>query len=564
MANYKSKAKSAFMDFIISIKYLGLIILLFYPFQIFAQQLAFPGAEGYGRFVTGGRGGVVYEVTNLNDSGPGSLREAILAKGARTVVFRVSGTIQLLSKLGIKNPNITIAGQTAPGDGICIRDYPVYIESGDHIGNVIIRYLRFRIGDVSNTAEDSFTAKRMSDIIIDHCTMSWAVDENCSPYNNTNFTMQWCLIYEGLYRSVHGKGDHSYGGIWGGIGATFHHNMFAHNTSRNPRFNGFRIDHPPEPELVDFVNNVIYNWAFNSTYGGEMGNQNIRNNYFKYGPATKEGVKYRVVEPYDSTGNWYIDGNYVYGSASVTADNWIGVHGSYADYQRTKKMTEPFAIAPVITQTAEECYPIVLENVGCNFPIRDIHDTRVIEEARTGTATYGGAWGAGLGIIDTQAEVGGWPELNSLPASDDSDHDGMPDEWETANGLNPDNAADRNTIGDDGYTMLEVYLNSLVDPVYSPVEERVQNPEQHTLIANNYPNPFNPETRIEFYMPKAGDVKITVYDILGKQIAILVNDYQSGGWHSVQFNAAKYSSGLYTYRISANEQTIIRKMILMK
>ncbi len=542
----------------------GLLVIFSVAAALQGQQLAFPGAEGYGRFVTGGRGGDVYEVTNLEDSGPGSLRAAIEAKGARTVVFRVSGTIKLLSKLGIKNPNITIAGQTAPGDGICIRDYPVYIESGDHIGNVILRYIRFRLGDVTDLAEDSFTAKRMSDIIIDHCTMSWAVDENCSPYNNTNFTMQWCLIYEGLYRSVHGKGDHSYGGIMGGIGATFHHNLFAHNTSRNPRFNGFRISHPPEPELVDFVNNVIYNWGFNSTYGGEEGNQNIRNNYFKYGPATKSDVKDRIVEPYDTTGNWYIDGNFVYGSPQVTSDNWLGVDGDYADYQRTKKREEPFTIAPVTTQTAEECFDIVLANAGCNFPIRDIQDTRVIEETRTGTATYGGAWGAGLGIIDTQEEVGGWPELNALPAPVDSDHDGMPDEWEKDHSLNPDDPTDRNSVGEDGYTMLEVYLNSLVEPVYTPVEPSSPVPSDHELTACNYPNPFNPDTRIEFDLPASLKVKIGVYDIQGRHITTLMDAVRPAGRHSVRFSGAGLSSGVYLYKIDAGDHILIRKMILVK
>ena len=529
-----------------------------------AQQFAFPGAEGYGRFVTGGRGGVVYEVTNLNDSGPGSLRDAIETKGARTVVFRVSGTIKLESKLGIKNPNITIAGQTAPGDGICIRDYPVSIESGDHIGNVIIRYLRFRLGDSSNVEDDSFTAKRMSDIIIDHCTMSWAVDENCSPYNNTNFTMQWCMIYEGLYESIHDKGLHSYGGIWGGIGATFHHNLFAHNTSRNPRFNGFRISHPSEPELVDFVNNVIYNWGFNSTYGGEEGNQNIRNNYFKYGPATKESVRSRIVEPYDDESNWYIDGNYVYGSPLVTEDNWLGVHGDHADYQRTKKMSEPFPIASVITQSAEDCFEIVLENVGCNFPIRDVHDQRVIEEARTGTATYGGSWGTGLGIIDSQQDVGGWPELNSFPASIDTDHDGMPDEWEIANDLNPDDGEDRNNVNDVGYTMLEKYLNSLVSPVYSPIKKEDIDPVTDYFFVSNYPNPFNAGTMIEYVFPEAGFINLKIYDIRGRTIETLVDEFKTKGKYTVHFNGSKINSGVYIYRALSDGHVASGKMILVR
>lgn len=419
------------------------------------QQLAFPGAEGFGKFTTGGRGGKVVEVTNLNDSGDGSLRAAIEAQGSRTVVFRVSGTIVLQSFLTIKNGSITIAGQTAPGDGICIRDYPLIVDAD----NVIIRYIRSRLGDVHHLAEDALSALFHRNIIIDHCSFSWAIDEVLTVRDNENSTVQWCIISESLYHSYHPKGDHGYGGIWGGKGATFHHNLLSDHSSRNPRFNGSRYHHEPAKEIVDFRNNVIYNWGFNSAYGGEGGNQNIVANYYKYGPASKH--KNRIVEPWDSTGRWYITNNFVFGYPKVTADNWAG--GVQGKFKNSGRVNSPFPHPAITAQSADEAFELVLENAGAVFPKRDSVDIRIIQEVRSGTETYGGVWGARSGIIDSQIQVGGWPELKNAEALKDSDADGMPDLWEEKHGLNPENSNDRNDDqNQDGYTNLENYLNELV------------------------------------------------------------------------------------------------------
>jgi hypothetical protein len=420
-----------------------------------AQQLAFPGAEGFGRFTSGGRGGKVLAVSNLNDSGTGSLRAAIAARGKRTIIFRVAGTITLQSELRIKNSDITIAGQTAPGDGICLKDYPLIIAAD----NVIIRHLRFRLGDLHKLQEDAISCIGRKQIMIDHCSMSWGIDEVASFYDNENSTVQWCLISESLNHSYHRKGDHGYGGIWGGKGASFHHNLLAHHTSRTPRFNGSRTHGRPDKEVVDFRNNVIYNWGENSAYGGEAGQQNLVANYYKYGPATR-ATKNRIVEPYDNKGKWYVADNFVYGFPEVTADNWTG--GVQGNFERHARVEAPHAFAPVTTQKAERAFELVLAHAGATQPKRDAVDQRIVAEARTGSAAYGGTWGAGSGIIDSQIEVEGWPVLHSAPAPQDDDQDGMADAWERAHGLDPANLEDGNgDFNGDGYTNLEKYLSSL-------------------------------------------------------------------------------------------------------
>ena len=447
---------------------------------VMAQTLAFPGAEGFGRFVSGGRGGDVFIVTNLNDSGAGSLREGVTNRNVttpRTVVFAVSGTIFLNSPLRITKGNLTIAGQTAPGDGICLANYEMDPGGTD---NVIVRFLRSRHGDVSGAEGDAFSCRYACNLIIDHCSFSWSVDETFSTYINNNLTLQWSIVSESLRSSVHSKGNHGYGGIWGGITASYHHNLLAHHDSRNPRFSGAG-GHNTANELIDMRNNVIYNWRGNTTYGGEPtdtglpARHNMVNNTYKPGPATPSGaIRYRIVEPSynpDSTGTklslFHVAGNRTTASATVTADNWSGgVQVVPSSEFPTIRAIEPFSVPPVITQSADESYQLVLAHAGCRVPVRDSIDTRIVGEVQNGTFTHRGSVGNLAGIIDSQADVGGWPVLASLPAPTDSDSDGMPNTWETARALNPNSAADRNLTNAEGYTNLELYLNELAAPAF--------------------------------------------------------------------------------------------------
>ncbi len=560
---------------------LSLLILSLITPAVKAQLVAFPGAEGYGRLTTGGRGGAVYEVTNLNDSGPGSLRDAIGKTGTRTIVFRVSGTIQLKSDLKITQDNITIAGQTAPGDGICLRDYDLYVSAN----NVIIRFIRSRLGDLSKTQSDACTGfSKKNNIIIDHCSFSWSVDETASFYDNQNFTLQWCLISESLYQAGHVKGAHGYGGIWGGQGATFHHNLLAHHSSRNPRFNGSRYSKRPDLEIVDYRNNVIYNWGGNSAYGGEGGNQNMVNNYYKPGPATTGSKRYRILDltqfyyaPSERpdtvyAGKFYIDGNFVEENSNASNDNWTyGVQNATTAQKNYSRVSTPFPTSVISTQTASDAYKAVLDYVGVCYPKRDTIDRRIINEVRTGTATYGGVYGAGKGIIDSQETVGGWTILNSSTSPTDSDHDGMPDDWELAHGLNPNDASDRNSIDvSSSYTMLEVYLNSLVsNVVVTSVKDNQSSVPPDFKLYQNYPNPFNPETTIQYMIPSAGLIEIKIYDINGRLVKELFNGFSEAGIHKVDWKGmnqtgSKVASGNYFCTVKFNNQFRTLKLVLLK
>jgi hypothetical protein len=275
--------------------------------------------------------------------------------------------------------------------------------------------------------------------------------------------VQWCMVTESLYHSLHKKGNHGYGGLWGGPGGSFHHNILAHHTSRNPRASGNK-----DSGLLDYRNNVVYNWGFNSAYGGELWPRNWINNYYKAGPATDEKVRHRIFLQKDPRGRMYADGNYVHGSRSITKENWSGGIDFAPDGEATEKtlrVHQPYVVAAVTTQSAEEAFPLVLASAGCSLK-RDTVDARIVQEIRSGTAQFGETYkGGGKGIIDSQKAVGGWPELQSLPAPVDSDHDGLPDAWEESHGLNPRDAADgARAAGNDpkGYTHLEIYLNSLV------------------------------------------------------------------------------------------------------
>ncbi len=461
------------------------------------ETLAFPGAEGFGRYVTGGRGGTVYHVTTLEDTTTeGSFRYAVKKSGTRTIVFDVSGTIHLTSELKLSNGNVTIAGQTAPGDGICIADYPFTLAAN----NVIIRFMRFRLGDVYGQEADGLGGMDKKNIIVDHCSVSWSVDECLSVYGNENQTVQWCIVSQSLVNSAHSKKAHGYGGNWGGSGATYHHNLIAHHTSRTPRL-GPRYT-TQEDERMDLRNNVIYNWASNGCYGGEGMNVNIVNNYYKVGPGTETisttkqkriaqiGVRTNsYIEEYPSYapmlhiwGKFYVDGNVNSKYDDVTNDNWTyGIYNQTSNNsdvdntytQETKdtmKIDTPIEFEAVTTHSAEVAYEKVLDYAGCSLH-RDWVDELIVSDTRNGVASYTGPTVKIAGMIDSQddlkpADAGDdwspWPDLASEETPLDTDGDGIPDDWEDANGLDKNDASDGSTIGDDGYTNLENYMNSIV------------------------------------------------------------------------------------------------------
>ncbi len=437
-----------------------------------AQTPAFPGAEGGGMFTSGGRSAKVLYVTSLADDGSkGTFRWALSQKYPRTVLFKVSGIISLTKPLSVKYGNLTIAGQSAPGDGICIKDNEVFFGAD----NVIVRFIRFRLGDlIKEHQPDAFGGRNAKNVIIDHCSSSWSVDECASFYSNQDFTMQWCIISESLNNSEHAKGAHGYGGIWGGKNASFHHNLIAHHNSRNPRFNGLRrsglkYNNSQDEERVDFRNNVIYNWGDHSSYGGESGTFNIVGNYFKAGPATNPKKVDNItnidmdVNPETCPpgyGKYYITDNYVDGFPQITKNNWEGVTMSKGVDNEKCKVTEPYNCTPIAKQSAEVAYEKVLKFAGASFK-RDIVDERIIDEVKTGTATFKGSMSGKLGLIDSQTDVGSWPEYKSTTALLDSNNDGIPDGW-LEKYFPCKNANDKNKSG---YTLLEVYLNSLVQSI---------------------------------------------------------------------------------------------------
>lgn len=462
---------------------------------------AFPGAEGGGMYVTGGRGGTVYHVTTLADNtSPGSLRHAINQKGARTIVFDVSGIIELTSTLSISNGDITIAGQTAPGDGICLKNYSLQVKAD----NVIIRYIRCRMGDEKQTEDDAMWGRFLKDVIIDHCSMSWSTDECSSFYANQNFTMQWCILSESLRNSVHGKGAHGYGAIWGGVNASFHHNLLAHHESRNPRFDGGDVYDGANrfkngDRAVDYRNCVVYNFSNYPAYGGEAQKINYIGNYYKWGPGSlngpgdtqakrrqyiylvqgiKEGTDYGCPSIYIGGNSNYLETADGYTSHGVNEDNWKGFVYDNSNKGQTDmtKLASPVRIMPdgkaakVTYHTASGAFEQVMEYAGAS-KTRDAVDTRIVSETCTGTATYmDGGNGSKNGYIDTQSAVGGWPVYNSLPAETDTDGDGIPDWWEDEFGLNKNLAADGKTISLDPsgrYTNLELYLHWLVKDITS-------------------------------------------------------------------------------------------------
>lgn len=475
---------------------------------------AFPTAEGFGKNATGGRGGKVVIVTNLDDDGEGSFRWALrqcAENDATTVVFAVSGKIELKSDIRCKAKNFTIAGQTAPGGGICVIKNEVNFGGSE---NFIIRHIRFRVGDKDVGGKDHNAAclrvESADNFIIDHCSFSWASEEN-TDFIDTHFsTVQWCISSEGLYYSVNKKGSRGYGGAWGGTSSTYHHNLFAHCNSRTPLMNGARGKAPGQDINVymEYINNVSYNWGSQmATYGGMDESQdpeyhgwacNFMNNYYKPGPATEIRVRdlkffrqssAREPEkaPLRAVSKWYFNGNVMEGNDELTSDNWKGVYTDSSYPYSIDEMKSPSFIVPSgkdnyaqywfdwntytyleDCESAEKAFQSVVgENGAGAFP-RDAVDTRIIKEVKEGSCTYTGAGnetsGAIPGIINSPDEAEGFEGLTYKTSGiiTDADKDGMDDAWEKKVGLNPADPEDRNKTTDTGYTALEVYLNSLV------------------------------------------------------------------------------------------------------
>jgi len=558
----------------------------------FAQAPAFPGAEGHGRYVTGGRGGKVIHVTNLNDKGAGSFRAAVSGNSKKIIVFDVAGVIPLASDLTI-GANTTILGQTAPSPGITLRYYTVRPEN-----NCIIRFIRLRRGQEKdiNDGADATWQRNKTGIIFDHCSFSWSIDEVASFYDNNNFTMQWCTIAESLTNPGHSKGAHGYGGIWGGKLASFHHNFLGHLMNRGPRFNGARYGwteytsnkdydtykwkNTVQAENVDFRNSVIYN-AQGTCYGGPGGGQiNIVNNYYKAGPSqslkgtTQNGIKVDVStgkergnqeritlvtvstssnsdknhpEFYEMTSRYFINGNttettkgsvtknkdwkgvsydkgtYTYNNEIYSADK-KNLYGDAVEHKTINgvscvkiKMDAPAPTGVITTHTADEAFSKVLANAGASL-FRDEIDARYMEEAKTGTAQYKGSITQSPGIIDKVSDVNGYTEktfaTGSRPKGFDTDNDGIPDDWETANGLNPNDASDALTYSLDEkgyYTNLEVYANSLVEDIM-----KTGNANATNAVNEYYPAWKNPTGISDNPVINPGElVKVTYYSLGG-------------------------------------------------
>lgn len=530
----------------------------------FSQQLAFPGAEGYGKYATGGRGGRIIEVTNLLDlnrrgqTEEGSLRAALNTEGDDpiTIVFKVSGIIELSGELKAGRSNMTIAGQTAPGDGICIKNESVKL-SGD---NMIIRYIRFRPGDELMGQASGLNIENSKNVIVDHCSMSWAIEENMGFYDNKYTTVQWCILSEGLYDSYHSKGPRGYGSQWGGQFASYHHNLLAHNKSRSPRINGSRAH--DTLAVVDFRNNVIFNWGGSGAiYGGEeeipggKSETNFVNNYYVPGPVSE---KYFARPTYVTEGNevqgygaWYFSGNIMQGvTGGINDDNWQGVEiidviGSADNIHSDVE----FEVEKIPTESAADAYLSVLAEAGAILPVRDDVDNRITGEAK-GTISV-----TGDGIVDSQTEIGGWPEYNSLESLPDSDGDGMHDEYELENSLDPEDPEDRNGVQESGYTNLEVYLNSIVG--VTGVQEVVLGSGPTKSAFEIFPNPSGSTMHFNGLI---GLESVQLYDLQGRLLKLKKIVETGNGFLELD----DFSEGLYIVKAYFRDGSVVKRKIIKR
>ena len=520
---------------------------------------AFPGAEGSGRFTVGGRGGAVYEVTNLNNGGAGSLVDAV-SQSNRTVVFRVSGTIVLGSVILKPKSNITIAGQTAPGDGICIKGR-IQINNN----NIIIRYLRVRVdAGAANSSGDAIDIASGKNIIIDHVSASYARDETISCQETSDsVTVQWCLMSEALTYEAHSYGSLVRGDK--GDQKTYHHNLYAHCNGRLPRPGNYTMAAYDTLGLFfDFRNNVIYNWK-GSTPGsnldtGSVSRYNFIGNVYIPGPESNSGIAFKE-EAYRSFAWW---ANNMYNDI-VPVNQWSLVYFGNKFYTPISRLAEyqartgEIAMEPVTTTAPEQAYVDVLAAAGCSYPCRDTIDRRIVRDVINKT-------GHSIANTSNQPE-GGWPLLESLPAPVDSDHDGMPDDWELARQLNPADPADRNLVAANGYTQLENYINGLVEQqpgrvVPSPVALSTWR------LWRNYPNPFNAATTLHFSLVRAGMVGMTIYDLHGRGVKSFPGTRYAAGshelvWRGDRDDGATVPSGIYfcVMRFEGRRQIIKMQVI---
>ena len=544
------------------IQYYLAILLIFISTLVNAQTSslpAFPGAEGFGATTVGGRGGEIIKVTNLHDSGPGSLRAALEAEGPRIVVFTTGGIIDLETKLYIRSPHVTIAGQTAPGDGICIRGNGLSVQTHD----VVLRYLRIRPGDINFGPKNQWgsldalslgseNGESVYNVMIDHCSFSWAVDENVGIWGNCHdVTLQYCIISEALRHSKHPKGSHSMGVLIGGKATriAIHHNIFAHNNDRNPYINGH--------SLIDFRNNVIYNPGGTATDITVKKGQAINyiNNYIIPGPDTKIEVEVSVRNLQEATPHLYFDGN-----VSATANFRIAYYQDntttslpYRTLPDIFKHSEASAAPVITTYTAEHALEYALLEAGAILPNQDAVDKKIIQDilSRKG------------GIVNTKRTLLSWPPYNPGVAPTDTDEDGMPDYWEESYGLNTSFDNSNNDTGEDGYTDIEEYINR-TSSLFSNDDlsnARVQgsnsfqsNFKNHHLkfeMIQNFPNPVTDLTNVGFSLDRSSQVLIKVFNVHGQEVSELVNSFLYEGKYQIVWDASSLREGIYHLLISS-------------